>query len=149
MKRLILRLLPMLVVTWLSLVACHKPKPALEMATPTDQQKQAASAARVPESTQRHWTFLNRIRQEDSLNTSIARTLVDDQNQLGFVFYSRVAPDKVPGLVRQVMEQMAQEFPKEDITLSVYGAGSPPRKIGTAHLDGQTEESIYTPKNND
>jgi hypothetical protein len=44
------------------------------------------------------------------------------------------------------MTEMAQEFPKEDVTLSVYGASSPPHKIGTAHLDGQTGESIYTPE---
>jgi hypothetical protein len=74
MKRSTVRLLPMLVVALLSLVACHGPKPAVETATPSEEQKRASRAAHAPESTQRQWTFLNRIRQTDSFNTSIART---------------------------------------------------------------------------
>ena len=45
----------------------------------------------------------------------------------------------------QVMKEMAQKFPKEDVTLSVYAAPTPPNKIGTAHLNGQTGEMKYTP----
>ena len=48
--------------------------------------------------------------------------------------------------MRQVMTEMAQKFPREDVTLSVYAPPSPPRKIGIAHLDGQTGEVTYTPE---
>ena len=119
-----------------SMAACHGPKPATETATPSEQQIRAERAAKAPDSIQEKWTILNRIRQDDSL--FIGRTLLNDQNQLGLVLDSTVAPDKVEGLMRKVMTQMAREFPKEDITVSVYGSSNPPRKLGTAQLNGQT-----------
>src|SRR5450755_136588 len=84
----------------LCLVGCHGPKPAAETPSPSEQQNRSARAAEVTESTQRQWTYLNRIRQADSLNTSIDRTLLNDQNELGVVLYSSVTPDKVPALMR-------------------------------------------------
>ena len=141
-----IRSVSLLFAASLSLLGCHEPKPAAETPTPSEQQNRSARAAEVPESTQRHWTYLNRIRQADSLNTSIDRTLLNDQNELGIVLYSNVTPDKVPALVRTVMTEMAQEFPREDLSLTVYGASSPPHKIGTAHLDGQTGETTYSPE---
>jgi hypothetical protein len=145
MKRSTIVLLPLLGAALLSVVACHKPKPATEPATPSEQQKRAARVAEAPESARRHWTYLNRIRQADSLSSSIDRTLLNDQGEVGVILYSSVTPDKIPGLMRQVMTEMAQEFPKEDLTLNVYLPPSPPRKIGIAHLDGQTGEVTYTP----
>jgi hypothetical protein len=145
MKRSTILLLPLLGAVALLVAACHKSKPAAGNATPTAQQKRAARDAKAPEATQRHWTQLNRLRQSDAFNTVISRTLLDDQGQLGFVLYSRVTPDKVSPLVLQLMAEMAKEFPNEDMTLSVYGAGSPPHKIGTAYVDGKTSEATYTP----
>ena len=144
MKRSTICLRLMLGAALLSLLACQKIKPEIENPTPSDQQRQAARAAEVPESTQRKWTHLNRIRQKDAFNTSIDRTLLDDQGQLGIVLYISVAPEKVPALVRDVMTEMAREFPQEDVTLGVYRSASPPQRLGTAHLDGKTGESTYT-----
>ncbi len=128
------------------MAACHKPKPAAESATPPEQQVRAARAAEVPKSIQQQRTCLNRIRQSDGLNSTIDRTLLDEQNQLGVVLFSTVTPDKVPALMRTVMTEMAQEFPKENVTLNVYESASPLRKMGTAHRDGQTGEVSYTPE---
>ena len=146
MKRSTIFLLPLLGAVLVSVVACHKPKPATEPATPSEQQKRAARVAEAPESARRHWSYLNRIRQDDSLNSLIDRTRLSDEGEVGVILFSSVTPDKVPALMRQVMTEMAQEFPREDVTLSVYVQPSPPRKIGIAHLDGQTGEVTYTPE---
>ena len=91
------------------------------------------------------WTYLNRIRQSDTLSTSIVRTLLDDQNRLGIVLFSSVTPENVPALMRQVMTEMVKEFPRTDLTLDVYQSATPPKKLGTAKLNGQTGEVTYTP----
>ena len=141
-----MRLLPVLGAVLLSLTACQKTKPAAETAAASEQQTQAKQAVEAPESIQQQWTYLNRIRQRDALNSSIARTLLDEQNQLGVVLFLSVTPDKVPALMRTVTTEMAQEFPRQNVTLSVYESASPLRKIGTAHLDGQTGEVTYIPE---
>ena len=146
MKRSTICLLPILGAALLSATACHKAKPPTEPATPSEQQKRAARIAEAPEVAREHWSYLNRIRQADSLNGSIVRTMLSDQGELGVVLFSSVARDKVPTIMRQVMQEMADGFPKEDVTLSVYVLPSPPRKIGTAQLDGQTGEVTYTPE---
>ncbi len=135
----------LLLVALLFLPACHRSKEAAEPATPSVQQQRAERAAEVPESMQRHWTFLNRIRQDDAYNSAIHRTMLNDQNQLSVVLYSRVALDTVPDLMRKVMTEMGQEFPQEDVDLVVYKVAVPPQKIGTAHVDGKTGEVSYTP----
>ena len=145
MKRSNIYLLQILGAVVLSMAACSKSKPAAANAGPTEQQVRAELAAEVPESTQQRWTHLNRTRQIDAFNTVISRTLLEKQGELGVVLYSSVMPDKVPVLMRQLMAEMAKEFPDEDMTIGVYGSGSPPRKIGTAHVDGKTEETSYTP----
>ncbi|MBA3650826.1 MAG: hypothetical protein H0W66_04915 [Chthoniobacterales bacterium] len=135
----------LLVLACLFVIACHKPEPSAPPPTPSAQERRAERAAAVPEAIQRHWTFLNQIRQDDAVSGSISRTLVNDQNQLGVVLYSSVTPDKVPDLMREVLRQMGAKFPGEDTTLGVYMTASPPRKIGVAHLEGKTAETSYTP----
>ncbi len=134
----------LLLVACFFVIGCHKPEPAEPPPTPSVQQKRAERAVAVPESTQRHWTFLNQIRQEDAFSGSISRTLLDEQNQLGVVLYSSVKPEAVPDLMRAVLRGLAQKFPGEDATVIVYMTATPPRKIGSAHLDGKTEEPTYT-----
>ncbi|HXA08442.1 MAG TPA: hypothetical protein VNW28_00580 [Chthoniobacterales bacterium] len=146
MKRISKWLLPILGGALLSMAACHKLKPAAENATPSEEQVRATRAAEVPKSIQQQWTCLNRIRQRDGLNSTIDRTLLDEQNQLGVVLFSTVTPDKVPALMRTVMTEMAQEFPNDNVTLTVYASANPPRKMGTAHRDGQTGEVSYVPE---
>jgi len=46
--------------------------------------------------------------------------------------------------MNKVMTEMGHEFPHEDVTVTVYPVATPPKRIGTAHLDGQTEEATYT-----
>jgi hypothetical protein len=128
-----------------SLSACHRSNPAAESPTPSEQQVRAERTARTPDETQRQWNYLNRIRQSESLYTLIDRTLLDDQNHVGIVLFSSVTPEKIPDLMRQVMTKMAQEFPQTDLTLDVYQSTTPPKKLGTAKLTGQTGEVIYTP----
>jgi hypothetical protein len=136
----------LLVVALFSLAACNPSKPAVESPTPSVQQQRAETAAEVPESTQRHWTFLNRLRQEDAFSNAIHRTQLIERNQLGVVLYSSVALGTVPDLMHKVMTEFAQEFPHEELTLTVYQVATPLRKIGVAHVDGQTGEGTYTPE---
>ena len=135
----------MLAIGLVSLSACHQSKPAAESPTPSEQQVLAERAAQAPEETQQQWTCLNRIRQSDTLNMSIDRTLLDDQNHLGIVLFPSVTPENVPALMRQVMTEMAKEFPRADLTLDVFQSATPPKKLGTANLNGQTGEVTYTP----
>ena len=143
-QRAAIRLLTLLLAGSLGWFGCSRTKEATAPATPTEQQKHAERAAEVPETVQRHWTFLNRLRQNDPFDV-IDRTMVDEQNQLGVVLNSSVMPDKVPDLMKQVMKKMAAEFPNEEITVAAYIATTPLRKLGTAHLDGKTKEASYTP----
>ena len=143
MRRTIIRLLALLLAGSLGWFGCSR-KEATEPATPTEQQKRAQRFAELPEAIQRHWTFLNRLRQNDPFDV-IDRTMVDDQNQLGVVLDSSVTADKVPDLLKQVMKKMAAEFPDQDLTLSAYALSNPLRKFGTIHLDGKGGEAVYTP----
>ena len=144
MQRTILRLVPLLLFVSLGIMGCSRNEPVTEPATPNEQQKRAERAAEMPEATQVRWTFLNRLRQQEPFDT-IDRTLVDGQSQLGVVLDPGVTPDKATALMKQVMTEMAREFPREDITLIVYESSTPLRKLGTARLDGKTGEVIYTP----
>lgn len=135
----------LLVAALFFIAACHKPEPAAESPTPSVQQQRAERAAEVPASTQRQWTFLNRIRQEDAFNGALHRTMLNEQNELGVVLYSTVALESVPDLMRQVMTEMGKEFPNEAVTVAVYQVAVPPKRIGTAQLDAQTGEATFIP----
>ena len=117
------------------LAACHKPEPVLESPTPSVEQKRAERAAEVPESMQRHWTFLNRIRQDDAFNGLIHRTMLTQENQIGAVLFSSVKPEQVSAGMTKVMTEMGREFPHEDVTVAVYQVATPPnesaRRIST------------------
>jgi hypothetical protein len=144
MRRLKAGVLLLLPLALLFLPACHKPEPTAEAPTPSEQQKRAARTKEVSESTQRQWTYLNRIRQADTFD-AIDRTMVNEQNQLGVVLSPNLTPDKVPALMEKVMQEMARGFPGEDMTLSAYTPSRPPRKLGTVHLDGQSGKATYAP----
>ena len=100
----------LLVAAILSLAACHRSTPTAESPTPSTQEQRAERAADLSESTQRHWTFLNRIRQDDAL--------LNEENQLGVVLFSSVKPEQVSAVMDKVMSEMAREFPHEDVTLA-------------------------------
>ncbi len=130
----------------LALGACHQTPPAEEPPAPDAQQESATRAAKASPSIQRHWDYLNRIRQNDEFNDAISRTLLNDrESQLGIVFFSSVAEDKIPDLMQKVMAEMAREFPREEVTVGAYAGTVPPHRVGVAQLDGATEKAVYTP----
>jgi hypothetical protein len=54
--------------------------------------------------------------------------------------------DRIPDLMRMMLTEMAREFPGQDLTVLAYAPSNPPRKIGTARLDGRTREMNYVPE---
>jgi hypothetical protein len=59
-----------------------------------------------------------------------------------------VATDKVPDVMRTLMDKMGTEFPNENLSLHVYTPGNPPQHIGLAKLDAKTHDVTYTPGTN-
>lgn len=94
---------------------------------------------------QRQADFLNRIREADPAHRTIERALLNEQNELGLILGRTVEMDKIPDLMRTILTQMAREFPGQDLTVLAYGPASPPRKIGTAHLNAHTHDISYAP----
>lgn len=88
--------------------------------------------------------FLNRIREADPQGKTIARALLNEQNELGLILDRSVPLAKIPALMRSIMTQMAREFPRQDLTVIAYTPSNPPHKIGTAHLNAQTGDMTYT-----
>jgi hypothetical protein len=95
---------------------------------------------------QRQAAFLNRIRAADPQQTTIDRALLNDQNELGLILDRRVEMDKIPDLMRTMLQQMAREFPDQDLTVLAYAPSEPPRKIGTARFSARTREMTYNPE---
>lgn len=135
----------LLLVALFFLPACHREKETAAPATPSVPQQGAEPEAAVSEPMQQQWTFLNRIRQDEAYSDMIARTMLSDQNEISVVLYPGVALEKVPDLMRKVMTEMGREFPHEDLTVAVYQIATPPKRLGTAHVDGKTGEGSYTP----
>ncbi len=135
----------LVVIGLLGLAACDAPSTS-STSDSTAQNDRAAQLANAPELKQRQMAFLNRIRQADPNQATIDRALLNEQNELGLVLDRRVQLDKIPALMRSLMTEMAREFPGQDLTVIAYAPSSPPRKIGTAHLNAQTRDMIYTPE---
>lgn len=95
---------------------------------------------------QRQMTFLNRIRESDPKNRVIERALLNENNELGLILDRSVEMGKVPALMRTMLIEMAREFPGANLTVVAYAPSTPPRRIGTARLDGRTREMTYTPE---
>ena len=70
--------------------------------------------------------------------------MLNEENQIGVVLFSSVKPEQVSAVMTKVMTEMGQEFPHQDVTVAVYQVATPPKRIGTAHLDGQAEKATYT-----
>ena len=105
----------LLSVGLLAMLSCHR-----QLSEREDRALRTKRAAAASESTRQQWAYLDRIRQRDPFNSSIERTLLTDQNEAGLVLSASVTADKVPGLIqRNVMKEMAQKFPHEDVTLTV------------------------------
>lgn len=95
---------------------------------------------------QRQAAFLNRVRDADPQQRTIERALLNERNELGLILSRSVEMDKIPDLMRTILTQMAKEFPGQDLAVLAYTPADPPRKIGTARLNGQTREMTYSPE---
>jgi hypothetical protein len=115
-------------------------------APPVEQNRVARPDARQ-DFKQQQLAFLNRIREADPQQRTIERAMLNEQNELGLILDGNVAMDRIPDLMRMMLTEMAREFPGQDLTVLAYTPSNPPRKIGTAHLDGRTREMNYVPEN--
>jgi hypothetical protein len=115
-------------------------------APPVEQSRVAQPDARQ-DFKQRQLAFLNRIREADPQQRTIERAMLNEQNELGLILDRNVEMDRIPDLMRMMLTEMAREFPGQDLTVLAYAPSNPPRKIGTAHLDGRTREMRYVPEN--
>jgi hypothetical protein len=105
-----------------------------------------AEPANSQELKQRQMAFLNRIRAADPQQQTIDRALLNEQNELGLVLDRTVDMERIPSLMRTMLEQMAHEFPNQDLTIVAYAPANPPLKLGTAHLDARTHDMTYNPE---
>lgn len=91
--------------------------------------------------------FLNRFRKENPQPT-IDRAFINEQSELGVVFNPAVEMDKLPDLMKTILEKMGQDFPDQDLTIVAYTPSDPPRKVGTGQRNAKTGENSYTPTTN-
>jgi hypothetical protein len=126
----------------LLLASCDASPPASAPSTEQDRGVQPESSQGLK---QRQMAFLNRIREADPQQRTIDRALINQQNELGLILDRSVEMQKIPDLMRTMLEQMAREFPNQDLTVLAYAPSNPPQKIGTAHLDARTSAMTYVP----
>jgi len=128
-------------------VGACSPRSEPAVSPPQAQQSPASQPITGPEFKQRQIAFLNRIRDADPQQRVIDRAMLNEQNELGIILDGNVGMDRIPDLMRMMLTEMAREFPGQDLTVLAYTPSNPPRKIGTAHLDGRTREMNYVPEN--
>jgi len=126
----------------LLLASCDVSPPA---SAPSTEQDRAAQPESTQDLKQQQMAFLNRIREADPQHRTIDRALINEQNELGLILDRSVEMQKIPDLMRTMLEQMAREFPNQDLTVLAYAPSNPPQKIGTAHLDARTRAMTYVP----
>ena len=112
---------------------------------PLTEQDRATQPEGTQDLKQRQMAFLNRIREADPQQRTIDRALINEQNELGLILDRSVDMQKIPDLMRTMLEQMAREFPNQDLTVLAYAPSNPPQKIGTARLDARTRAMTYVP----
>lgn len=126
---------------------CDPTPSATPVAQPAVELNRPAAGKSAGDLAQRQAAFLNRLREADPQQRTIDRALLNEQNELGLIMDRSVEMDKIPDLMRTMLGQMAREFPGQDLTVIAYAPSTPPRKIGTAHLNAQTRDMTYTPAN--
>ncbi len=89
--------------------------------------------------------FLHRLREADPRYQTIDKAVLNEQNELGVILNRHVEMDAVRPLMRTLLTQMAQAFPRQDLTVIAYAPSEPPMKIGTARLHARTRQMTYTP----
>ncbi len=139
--------LPLALAAALALGGCDSSPSLAPPAPPIIDAKQPArqpGARDTGSLAQRQAAFLNRLREADPQQRTIDRAVLNDRNELGLILDRSVPLDKIPALMRVMLEKMAHEFPGQDLIVVAYAPSTPPRKIGTAHLDSRTREMTYT-----
>ena len=131
---------------WL-LASCDVQQPISSTNAPPVEQDRVAQPDARSDFKQRQLAFLNRIREADPQQRTIERAMLNEQNELGIILDGNVGMDRIPDLMRMMLTEMARQFPDQDLTVLAYAPSNPPRKIGTAHLDGRTREMSYVPEN--
>jgi hypothetical protein len=131
---------------WL-LASCDTRQSISSTNTPPVEQNRVARRDARQDFKQQQLAFLNRIREADPQHRTIERAMLNEQNELGLILDGNVAMDRIPDLMRMMLTEMAREFPGQDLTVLAYTPSNPPRKIGTAHLDGRTREMSYVREN--
>jgi hypothetical protein len=131
---------------WL-LASCDVRQSVSSSNAPTAEQNRVAQPDARQDFKQKQLEFLNRIREADPQQRTIDRAMLNEQNELGLILDGNVGMDRIPDLMRMMLTEMAREFPGQDLTVLAYAPSNPPRKIGTAHLDGRTREMRYVPEN--
>ncbi len=139
-------------VSILGLSSCdrHDSTPPTAQSAPTaDSQNQTPTAALRDagsgKSNLRQVIVLNRLAKQDPAHLSIDRATITDQNEVGVNLSKNVEMDKVPDLMRSIVDKLGQEFPEEDLTVAAY-ASDPPHRVGKVHRDAKTKETSYTPE---
>jgi hypothetical protein len=95
---------------------------------------------------QRQLDFLNQIRSSDPQREVIDRAIFNERNEFGIIVNRTVEMQKIPPLMRTLLTKMAQQFPRQDLTILAYAPGDPPLKLGTAHFDARTGDMAYSPE---
>jgi hypothetical protein len=132
---------------WL-LASCDTRQSISSTNAPSVEQNRVAEPDARQDFKQRQLAFLNRIRESDPQQRTIERAMLNEQNELGLILDGNVGLDRIPDLMRTMLTEMAREFPSQDLTVLAYAPSNPPRKIGTARLDGRTREMNYVPESN-
>jgi hypothetical protein len=130
---------------WL-LASCDVRQPISSPNAPPVEQNRVAQPDARSDFKQRQLAFLNRIREADPQQRTIERAMLNEQNELGLILDRNVEMNRIPDLMRMMLTEMAREFPGQDLTVLAYAPSNPPRKIGTARLDGRTREMNYVPE---
>jgi hypothetical protein len=131
---------------WL-LASCDVRQPVSSTSAPPVEQNRVARPDARQDFKQQQLAFLNRIREADPQQRTIERAMLNEQNELGLILDRNVEMNRIPDLMRMMLTEMAREFPGQDLTVLAYTPSNPPRKIGTARLDGRTREMNYVPEN--
>ena len=132
--------------TMLILAGCDPAPSVAPVVQPAVELNRPAAGKKAGDLTQRQAAFLNRLREADPQQRTIDRALLNEQNELGLIMDRSVEMDKIPALMKTMLAQMAREFPAQDLTVIAYAPTAPPRKIGTARLNGHTRDMTYTPE---
>ena len=90
--------------------------------------------------------FLNRLKKQDPAHPIIDRAMITEQNELAVVMNNGVEADKIPDVMKSVMEKMAQEFPEDDLAVVAFAPSDPPRRVGKATRNAKTKETAFTPE---